>query len=78
MSKDLRMDNVLIVVEDFEAAKAFFAELGPVARLRNQSYSYQAVVPRYIDKRWSADTDHDLDQYLSIVRGCHLRFTLEH
>src|SRR3954468_4241866 len=23
-----RMDNVLIVVEDFEAAKAFFAELG--------------------------------------------------
>jgi catechol 2,3-dioxygenase-like lactoylglutathione lyase family enzyme len=28
MSKDLRMDNVLIVVEDLEAAKAFFAELG--------------------------------------------------
>ncbi len=24
----LRMDNVLIVVEDLEAAKAFFAELG--------------------------------------------------
>src|SRR5688500_5214425 len=28
MAKDLRMDNVLIVVEDLEAAKAFFAELG--------------------------------------------------
>jgi catechol 2,3-dioxygenase-like lactoylglutathione lyase family enzyme len=28
MPKDLRMDNVLIVVEDLEAAKAFFAELG--------------------------------------------------
>jgi catechol 2,3-dioxygenase-like lactoylglutathione lyase family enzyme len=28
MSKYLRMDNVLIVVEDLEAAKAFFAELG--------------------------------------------------
>jgi catechol 2,3-dioxygenase-like lactoylglutathione lyase family enzyme len=28
MSKDLRMDNVLINVEDLEAAKAFFAELG--------------------------------------------------
>lgn len=27
-SKLLRMDNVLIVVEDMEAAKAFFAELG--------------------------------------------------
>jgi len=27
-SKLLRMDNVLIVVEDLEAAKAFFAELG--------------------------------------------------
>ena len=27
-SKLLRMDNVLIVVEDIEAAKAFFAELG--------------------------------------------------
>lgn len=27
-SKSLRMDNVLIVVEDLEAAKAFFAELG--------------------------------------------------
>jgi catechol 2,3-dioxygenase-like lactoylglutathione lyase family enzyme len=24
----LRMDNVLIVVDDLEAAKAFFAELG--------------------------------------------------
>src|SRR5918993_876775 len=28
MPKDLRMDNVLIVVDDLEAAKAFFAELG--------------------------------------------------
>jgi catechol 2,3-dioxygenase-like lactoylglutathione lyase family enzyme len=28
MPKDLRMDNVLIVVEDLEAAKSFFAELG--------------------------------------------------
>jgi catechol 2,3-dioxygenase-like lactoylglutathione lyase family enzyme len=28
MSKDLRMDNVLIVVEDLDAAKGFFAELG--------------------------------------------------
>ena len=28
MSKYLRMDNVLINVEDLEAAKAFFAELG--------------------------------------------------
>src|SRR5687767_15171415 len=28
MPKNLRMDNVLIVVEDLEAAKAFFAELG--------------------------------------------------
>ncbi len=28
MPKDLRMDNVLIVVEDLEAAKAFFGELG--------------------------------------------------
>ena len=28
MPEDLRMDNVLIVVEDLEAAKAFFAELG--------------------------------------------------
>lgn len=28
MSKSLRMDNVLIVVDDLEAAKAFFAELG--------------------------------------------------
>jgi catechol 2,3-dioxygenase-like lactoylglutathione lyase family enzyme len=28
MSKYLRMDNVLIVVDDLEAAKAFFAELG--------------------------------------------------
>jgi len=27
-SKSLRMDNVLIVVNDLEAAKAFFAELG--------------------------------------------------
>src|SRR5258705_6244741 len=27
-SKLLRMDNVLIVVDDLEAAKAFFAELG--------------------------------------------------
>lgn len=27
-SKLLRMDNVLIVVEDLEAAKAFFIELG--------------------------------------------------
>src|SRR5207247_938670 len=27
-SKLLRMDNVLIVVEDLDAAKAFFAELG--------------------------------------------------
>src|SRR5258706_11270159 len=27
-SKLLRMDNVLIVVEDLEAAKAFFTELG--------------------------------------------------
>src|SRR5262245_41165194 len=27
-SKMLRMDNVLIVVDDLEAAKAFFAELG--------------------------------------------------
>jgi catechol 2,3-dioxygenase-like lactoylglutathione lyase family enzyme len=27
-SKGLRMDNVLIVVDDLEAAKAFFAELG--------------------------------------------------
>src|ERR1043165_2507975 len=27
-SKLIRMDNVLIVVEDLEAAKAFFAELG--------------------------------------------------
>src|SRR5687768_6143715 len=27
-SKPLRMDNVLIVVDDLEAAKAFFAELG--------------------------------------------------
>ena len=26
--KLLRMDNVLIVVKDLEAAKAFFAELG--------------------------------------------------
>ena len=26
--KLLRMDNVLIVVDDLEAAKAFFAELG--------------------------------------------------
>ena len=28
MPEDLRMDNVLIVVDDLEAAKAFFAELG--------------------------------------------------
>ena len=28
MPKDLRLDNVLIVVDDLEAAKAFFAELG--------------------------------------------------
>ena len=28
MPKNLRMDNVLIVVDDLEAAKAFFAELG--------------------------------------------------
>jgi catechol 2,3-dioxygenase-like lactoylglutathione lyase family enzyme len=28
MPKDLRMDNVLINVEDMEAAKAFFTELG--------------------------------------------------
>ena len=28
MAKSLRMDNVLIVVEDMEGAKAFFAELG--------------------------------------------------
>jgi catechol 2,3-dioxygenase-like lactoylglutathione lyase family enzyme len=28
MAKNLRMDNVLIVVEDLEATKAFFAELG--------------------------------------------------
>ena len=28
MSKLVRMDNVLIVVEDIEAAKAFFTELG--------------------------------------------------
>src|SRR3712207_743993 len=28
MSGNLRMDNVLIVVEDLEAAKAFFTELG--------------------------------------------------
>ena len=28
MSKQLRMDNVLINVEDLEAAKAFFAEIG--------------------------------------------------
>jgi catechol 2,3-dioxygenase-like lactoylglutathione lyase family enzyme len=28
MPKYLRMDNVLIVVDDLEAAKAFFAELG--------------------------------------------------
>ena len=28
MSKNPRMDNVLIVVEDLDAAKAFFAELG--------------------------------------------------
>lgn len=28
MSKLLRMDNVLIVVEDMDAARAFFAELG--------------------------------------------------
>ena len=28
MPKYLRMDNVLIVVDDMEAAKAFFAELG--------------------------------------------------
>lgn len=28
MPKQLRMDNVLIVVEDLERAKAFFAELG--------------------------------------------------
>ena len=28
MSKHPRMDNVLIVVEDLDAAKAFFAELG--------------------------------------------------
>ena len=28
MSTNLRMDNVLIVVEDLEAAKAFFTELG--------------------------------------------------
>ena len=27
-SKLIRMDNVLIVVDDLEAAKAFFAELG--------------------------------------------------
>ena len=27
-NKLLRMDNVLIVVDDLEAAKAFFAELG--------------------------------------------------
>src|SRR4051794_13169640 len=28
MTKKLRMDNVLIVVEDLEGAKAFFTELG--------------------------------------------------
>ncbi len=28
MPQELRMDNVLIVVQDLEAAKAFFAELG--------------------------------------------------
>jgi len=28
-----RMDNVLIVVDDLEAVKAFFMNLGPYARL---------------------------------------------
>jgi hypothetical protein len=32
-----RMDNVLIVVEDLDAAKAFFAELGSVAMRASSS-----------------------------------------
>ncbi len=36
-----RMDNVLIVVDDLEAAKAFFAELGMV--LEGESAEQQAA-----------------------------------
>ena len=32
-----RMDNVLIVVDDLEAVKAFFIELGLSSRARRQS-----------------------------------------
>jgi hypothetical protein len=32
-----RIDNVLIVVDDLEAAKAFFIELGSSSRARRQS-----------------------------------------
>ena len=45
-SKLLRMDNVLIVVEDLEAAKAFFAELG--LELKGQTVVEGPVVDRVV------------------------------
>src|SRR6266568_3385967 len=45
-SKLLRMDNVLIVVDDLEAAKAFFAELG--MELKGETTVEGASVDRLI------------------------------
>ena len=40
-----RMDNVLINVQDLEAAKAFFAELGIEDRVRHEADRQDSTLP---------------------------------
>ena len=49
-----RMDNVLIVVDDLEAATAFFAELGMEPRARRSSREIGLTAPS--DSRASVPT----------------------
>ena len=39
----LRMDNVLIVVDELEAAKAFFLDLGMELRARRRSRDHRLI-----------------------------------